>query len=76
MKAFSSENFGFSPPYAIMAGIGPWSNFVQFSNMFRYSVKAVEDEELLPHFAPFSNCAFIVRTQSKRILLVYMLKSI
>ena len=39
LMVFSSENFGFSPPYAVMAGIGPvlvsYKNIRVFNKMIR-----------------------------------------
>ena len=31
LMVFSSENFGFSPPYAVIAGIGPATSFVDMA---------------------------------------------
>ena len=47
LMVFSSENFGFSPPYAGIAGIGPvrsYTSFITMCSFSRNSFKACRHE--------------------------------
>ena len=53
LMVFSSENFGFSPPYAGIAGIGPdAATFLQFATVgFHASCKQCKSVQTLCKFA-------------------------